>query len=261
MSGFAQLFFFEGALISSGDARVAPNETKTLQLVLSRKDFPSRRKLSFSRCQRVISMVNASLAMELDFVCKVLCFQMEDRDQLVMNAIHQPTRNNFGSQIQEVFERDRRDAQSSRDQLPRFRQCSADATGFRALQRTGHSVQLFNVGCRTVHLTKIFLHFCKLPMSKISPMETAATHILNAHNDNEEFSFITLAAATANVVRYLDLAEKQNEEPGGDSDRRQRDKGQRAPDREYVEQRLRDIAAFERSYSGVKSSARGGAMP
>ena len=67
------------------------------------------------------------------------------------------------------------------------------------------------------------------------------------NNDNEEFSFISLAAATANVMRYLEKdrcerpASKQDEAPADEVDR-EREK------QRFVETRLREIRRFERSY-------------
>lgn len=66
--------------------------------------------------------------------------------------------------------------------------------------------------------------------------------------DNEEFSFITLAAATANVIRFLEGSEQQKEdaqrdaEQGGDTEKKREEK------RAYIEQRLRDVAAFENRF-------------
>lgn len=64
-------------------------------------------------------------------------------------------------------------------------------------------------------------------------------------NDNDELSFITLGAATLNVVRYLES--KESPEP----------EREKTPDLEidkqrehehFVETRLREIARFERRY-------------
>lgn len=68
--------------------------------------------------------------------------------------------------------------------------------------------------------------------------------------DDNELSFITLAASTANVVRYLQPNEKQNEDTGGDTDSGRADEKKGAADEEYVERRLRELAAFERKVSG-----------
>jgi hypothetical protein len=72
-------------------------------------------------------------------------------------------------------------------------------------------------------------------------------------NDNEQLSFITLSAATKNVIRYLQPHEKQDEQRDGNTDRDRTDE-QRAKDhRAYIEQRLRDIAEFERRYVDTKN--------
>lgn len=66
-------------------------------------------------------------------------------------------------------------------------------------------------------------------------------------NDNEELSFIALAATTANVIRWL-----QNEEPDQSNsaekhranyEKKERDKRERAD----IERRIRDILAMETS--------------
>ena len=63
--------------------------------------------------------------------------------------------------------------------------------------------------------------------------------------DNEPLSFITLAAATANVTRYLRLDEKQNEQ----TDREQNPSNapnDRVPDNSAdIERRVADILAME----------------
>lgn len=73
-----------------------------------------------------------------------------------------------------------------------------------------------------------------------------------ADNDNELLGFITLAAATANAVRYLERAEEQEKKRDRDTDRgktqEQRDEDERA----YIEQRLKDIEAFEDRARGRK---------
>jgi hypothetical protein len=75
-------------------------------------------------------------------------------------------------------------------------------------------------------------------------------------NDNEQFSFISLAAATANAIRYLRLNEKQNEERGGDTDAGNAEEERSKRHRDYVDQRLRDLAAFERRVSGEDAPRR-----
>jgi len=73
-----------------------------------------------------------------------------------------------------------------------------------------------------------------------------------ADNDNEPLSFITLAAATANVVRYLETNKNEDEESKRDPAPSRGDEQKRAEELEYVEHRLREIRAWERKISGMK---------
>jgi hypothetical protein len=66
-----------------------------------------------------------------------------------------------------------------------------------------------------------------------------------AANDNTD-TWISLAALTANVVRYLQPNEKQNEEGKRDPAPSGADEKKRAEECKYIEQRLKDIRAFER---------------
>jgi len=74
---------------------------------------------------------------------------------------------------------------------------------------------------------------------------------MKADNDNEPLSFITLAAATANVVRYLEPNKQKNEQreqdpaPGNENEKKRSERGA------YVEKRLSDLAAFERRARGL----------
>ena len=70
--------------------------------------------------------------------------------------------------------------------------------------------------------------------------------------DDEHDSFRSLAAATANVVKYLRLDEqKQGDEP--DQERRDRKDEQKSEEqRRFLEWRLREIAAFENRVNGGK---------
>jgi len=70
------------------------------------------------------------------------------------------------------------------------------------------------------------------------------------NNDNDELSFITLGAATLNVVRYLEGSEKQKEHGERDARRSDKDEEKAKQHREAVDQGLRDIAAFEERASG-----------
>jgi hypothetical protein len=63
--------------------------------------------------------------------------------------------------------------------------------------------------------------------------------------DNEEFSFISLAAATANVVRYLEGSD-EHQRDGERNAPRERDEKEKADDRrKAVEHGLRQIQRFE----------------
>ncbi len=66
-----------------------------------------------------------------------------------------------------------------------------------------------------------------------------------AANDNDPFTFTTLGAATLNVVRWLERSKDHEQDcerktPDQSSDNQKIDE-----ERAYIEQRLRDIAAFE----------------
>lgn len=73
-----------------------------------------------------------------------------------------------------------------------------------------------------------------------------ATH----DNDNEKFSFVSLAAVTA---RYLGFDDKQKENRTDDAARDKRPDEKERERREYVDQRLRELAAFERRAGGDKN--------
>jgi hypothetical protein len=72
----------------------------------------------------------------------------------------------------------------------------------------------------------------------------------NAANDNEELSFVSLAASTANVVRWLEPHEKKDEESGRDTDRSSKSEKDPKADLEYVEHRLCEISAREKRING-----------
>jgi selenocysteine-specific translation elongation factor len=74
--------------------------------------------------------------------------------------------------------------------------------------------------------------------------------------DNEELSFITLGAATLNVVRYLESSEDKQEHRERDAQRSGDDEQKKEEHRAYVEQRLREIAAFEERFRSGKTSRR-----
>ncbi|MGA7807132.1 hypothetical protein [Bradyrhizobium sp.] len=70
-------------------------------------------------------------------------------------------------------------------------------------------------------------------------------------NDNELFSFITIAAATANVIRYLENCPCQNADRKQDGATEQDDKKEPDEARDYVEQRVRELEEFENRARGV----------
>lgn len=73
------------------------------------------------------------------------------------------------------------------------------------------------------------------------------------NNDNEELSFITLAAATANVTRYLTPDEKHDEDRERQTARDRAKKENAEREREYIEHRLRELRSWERRISGKKN--------
>ena len=72
----------------------------------------------------------------------------------------------------------------------------------------------------------------------------------NACNDNDELSFVTLAAATARVL--VKLNEKCDEQRESESNTDRTDEQKRKANSDYVAERVRDIEAFERRVSGRK---------
>ena len=70
-------------------------------------------------------------------------------------------------------------------------------------------------------------------------------------NDNEPLSFIHIAAATANVVRYLQIDKQKTE--SDDERSRSGDEEKRALERlEFVNRRLRDLDRFEDAARGKR---------
>jgi hypothetical protein len=69
--------------------------------------------------------------------------------------------------------------------------------------------------------------------------------------DDEELSFISIATATANALRFLGL-DKQKNEPSND-ETNARDGTEQSIDtrRAFVDRRLRDLREFERRVSGT----------
>ena len=73
-------------------------------------------------------------------------------------------------------------------------------------------------------------------------------------NDNDELSFITLGAATLNVVRYLvDDSQEHQDEAQRQTERDHTEEEKNNDRREYIDHRLRELAEFERRYNaGIK---------
>ena len=67
-------------------------------------------------------------------------------------------------------------------------------------------------------------------------------------NENEEFSFISLAAATANVVRYLQDPKEHHPNSGRDASENTDKREKSADHHKAVENGLRQIERFESRY-------------
>lgn len=76
----------------------------------------------------------------------------------------------------------------------------------------------------------------------------------NFDNENEQFSFITLAAATANVCRYLQKVDGSQESPGSKPKPEEPKKEVANPEHgdTYVDAGLKRIRDFERRYRSGK---------
>ena len=72
----------------------------------------------------------------------------------------------------------------------------------------------------------------------------------NPDNDNDEFSFITLGAATLNVMRFLEGSKDHQKQSERDTPRQRTEEEKTEANRRAVDQGLRDIAAFEERASG-----------
>jgi hypothetical protein len=73
-----------------------------------------------------------------------------------------------------------------------------------------------------------------------------------ANEDEEELSLLTLQAATRNVIRYLEACKEEKKQSDGNA-QPDRHEEQKAKDHsEYVNHRLRELAAFERRIDGNK---------
>jgi uncharacterized membrane protein YqiK len=67
-------------------------------------------------------------------------------------------------------------------------------------------------------------------------------------NDNTD-TWISLAAATANVVRWLEGTEQKKEDAQRDAEQNTENDKKRDEQRAYIEQRLRDLTAFENRFN------------
>lgn len=68
--------------------------------------------------------------------------------------------------------------------------------------------------------------------------------------DNDELTFVRLAAVTANVLRFLKLDEKQTTQRNERTGEKKDDEKHDEQARRYIERRIRDLAEFERRARG-----------
>ena len=73
-----------------------------------------------------------------------------------------------------------------------------------------------------------------------------------ADNENETLSFLTLQAATRNVLRYLEMSEEEQKNCDRQAARECAEKQKKEAERAYITHRLREIAEWERRISGYK---------
>lgn len=71
---------------------------------------------------------------------------------------------------------------------------------------------------------------------------------MNADNDNDELSFISLRAATRNVLLYLQMHKQKREHRERESNAGHGDKQKGGHNEEYIQRRLSDLAAFENRF-------------
>ena len=72
--------------------------------------------------------------------------------------------------------------------------------------------------------------------------------MIGMETDNDDFTFISLAALTANVLKYLETDKQQSEQRERDPDAGNGDEQKGGNNEEYIQDRLRQIRAFERRY-------------
>jgi hypothetical protein len=74
-----------------------------------------------------------------------------------------------------------------------------------------------------------------------------------ADNENDELTFVKLAAVTANVVRWLmQVDENRKEDTGEDSKPSNQDERRDTEHEKYVATRCREIRAWEKRARGLK---------
>jgi hypothetical protein len=75
-------------------------------------------------------------------------------------------------------------------------------------------------------------------------------------NDNDLLPFISIAALTANVVRYLESDKQENERARDNTDSRDAENKKDGDTGRYIDHRLRELAAFERRARGEDAPGR-----
>lgn len=70
--------------------------------------------------------------------------------------------------------------------------------------------------------------------------------------DNDQLPFVSLAALTANVLRYLEPHKKQNKETADERERGNAGEKNSDSHAEAVNHRLRELRAFERRAAGIQ---------
>jgi hypothetical protein len=70
--------------------------------------------------------------------------------------------------------------------------------------------------------------------------------------DNDPLPFIHIAAVTRNVMQFLLTHKQKTEDPAADSADEDKDVEKPEQHRAYVDQRLRELAMFERRARGIK---------
>jgi hypothetical protein len=72
-------------------------------------------------------------------------------------------------------------------------------------------------------------------------------------DNDDELTFVKLAAVTANVVRWLmKVDEEKDEDTGGNPDAGKTNKQSPEDERRYIDTRLKEIAAWERKIRNGK---------